>query len=110
MYKMFLDDLRDAEKYYPNQGFVTMRTYYDAVEYVKEHGIPIYISFDHDLADEAEDEMTGYSFAKFLIDFIIDNELNCIFDYVVHSANPVGKENIEYYLRNGFKFIRSNHV
>ena len=107
MYKMFLDDLRDVEKYYPNQGFVTMRTYYDAVKYVQEHGVPIFISFDHDLADEAENEMTGYNFAKFMIDFIIDNELNCIFDYVVHSANPVGKENIEHYLRNGFSFIRS---
>lgn len=109
MYKMFLDDLRDAEKYYPNQGFVTMRTYYDAVQYVKEHGVPVFISFDHDLGDEAEDEMTGYSFAKFIIDFIIDNELQCIFDYVVHSANPVGKANIEHYLRNGFKFIGSNN-
>lgn len=109
MYKMFLDDLRCAEKYYPNQGFITMRTYYDAVEYVKKHGVPSFISFDHDLADDADEEMTGYSFAKFMIDYIIDNELDCIFDYVVHSANPVGKENIEYYLNNGFNFIRSNH-
>lgn len=104
---MFLDDLRDAEKYYPNQGFVTMRSYYDAVDYVRTHGVPSMISFDHDLADEAKNEMTGYSFAKFMIDFIIDNDLKCVFDYVVHSANPVGKENIEYYLKNGFDFIRS---
>lgn len=108
MYKLFLDDLRDAEKYYPNQGFITKRSYYDAVEYVKENGIPAFISFDHDLADEAQVEMTGYDFAKFMIDFIIDNKLQCVFEYVVHSANPVGKENIEYYLKNGFEFIRSN--
>lgn len=104
---MFLDDLRDAEKYYPNAGFITLRTYYDAVEYVKKHGVPVFISFDHDLADDVIDEKTGYSFAKFIIDYIIDNELKCVFDYVVHSANPVGKENIECYLRNGFSYIRS---
>lgn len=110
MYKMFLDDLREAEKYYPNQGYVTMRTYYEAVEYVSVHGIPSHISFDHDLADDDVDEKTGYSFAKFMIDFILDNELNCIFEYVVHSANPVGKVNIECYLENGFSHIRSLNV
>jgi|AGFS01.1.fsa_nt_gi hypothetical protein len=110
MYSMFLDDLRDAEKYYPNKGFITVRTYDEAVEYVKNHGVPVFISFDHDLGDEAEDEKTGYSFAKFIIDFMIDNELQCVFDYVVHSANPVGKANIECYLKNGLKFIRSQNV
>ena len=105
---MFLDDLRDHKNYYTDEkNVVVCRTYYEAVEYVKKYGIMSEISFDHDLGDDSIPEMTGYSFAKFLIDYIIDNELKCVFDYVVHSANPVGKENIECYLRNGFSYIRS---
>lgn len=107
-YKMFLDDLRDVNQYYPNEEFVVCRTYQEAVQYVKEHGIPSFVSFDHDLGDtENENEETGYSFAKFLIEHMMDNQLATPFDYHVHSANPVGAMNIIAYLDNAFKFIRS---
>lgn len=107
-YKMFLDDLRDVNQYYPNEEFIVCRTYQEAVDYVKEHGIPSFVSFDHDLGDtENENEETGYTFAKFLIDHMMDNQIAKPFDYHVHSANPVGAMNIIAYLDNAFKFIRS---
>lgn len=106
-YKMFLDDLRDVEQYYPNEEFVVCRTYQEAVDYVKAHGIPMFISFDHDLGDtENENEETGYTFAKYLIDYMMDNRIATEFEYHVHSANPVGAMNIMSYLENAFKFIR----
>ncbi|AFC21569.1 nudix hydrolase [Cronobacter phage vB_CsaM_GAP32] len=107
-YKMFLDDLRDVNQYYPNEEFVVCRTYQEAVEYVKQHGIPAFVSFDHDLGDtENENEETGYTFAKFLVDYMMDNQIATEFEYHVHSANPVGAMNIIAYLDNAFKFIRS---
>ncbi|WEM33193.1 hypothetical protein EJP02_132 [Escherichia phage EJP2] len=107
MYKMFIDDLRDAEKHYPNEGFIVTRTYNEAVQYVQEHGLPSFVSFDHDLGDtDSTDEKTGYSFAKFLIEYMIDNDLREPFEYFIHSANPVGAENIKQYLQNGFNFIQ----
>lgn len=107
MYNLFIDDIRDAEKYYPNQGFIVVRSYDEAVQYVNTHGLPKFVSFDHDLGDvENEHEKTGFTFAKFLIDYMMDNDINKPFEYCVHSSNPVGSENIKYYLENGFGFIR----
>lgn len=107
-YKMFIDDLRDVEKYYPNEEFVTVRTYQEAVQYVQEHGLPSFVSFDHDFGDAVnEDEETGYTFAKYLIEYMNDNQITVPFEYQVHSSNPVGAMNITSYLKNAFKFIPS---
>lgn len=108
MYNLFIDDLRIAEEHYPEIEMVTVRSYEDAVEYVNKHGLPNFVSFDHDLGDTSDDEKTGYSFAKYLIDYMIENNINTPFTYFVHSANPVGVTNINQYLYNGFKFIREN--
>ncbi len=106
-YKMFIDDLRDVEKYYPGEDFVVVRTYQEAVSYVEQHGLPSFVSFDHDLGDtENENEETGYTFAKYLVDYMIDNETPELFEYNVHSANPVGAANIAGVLEHAFKFIR----
>jgi hypothetical protein len=45
------------------------------------------------------EEKTGYDCAKWLVDYCIDNQAN-LPDYLVHSANPIGKKNIESYLEN----------
>jgi len=107
-YKMFLDDLREVEKYYPDEPFVVCRTYREAVDYVQKHGLPNFVSFDHDLGDtENENEETGYTFCKFLVEYMMDNQIAKPFAYNVHSANPVGAKNITSYLENAFNFIRS---
>jgi hypothetical protein len=76
---------------------------------VKTLGMPVAISFDHDLADAhyigAESkEKTGYDFAKWLVDFHLDNNITPDFDYKVHSMNPVGAKNIQTLLDN---FVRN---
>lgn len=106
MYKLFIDDLRDAEKYYPGEGFIVVRSCGDAISYVQSHGLPQFVSFDHDLGDtESEVEQTGYTFAKYLIEYMFDNNIKEPFQYYVHSANPVGLKNIVSYLENGFKHL-----
>lgn len=111
MYNLFIDDLRDAEKHYPNENFVVVRTYDEGVKYVQEHGLPGFVSFDHDLGDvDSVQEKTGYTFAKFLIDYMVDNNITEPFEYYIHSANPIGAENIKHYLQNGFNYLRGSNV
>jgi hypothetical protein len=107
---LFLDDIRFPEDVkYPYGRYnnvIICRSFDDAVWTVKHHGAPNFISFDHDLADvhyiTGDGEKTGYTFAKWFCDWVIDNDvsLRSSFDYYVHSMNPVGAENIRSYMRN----------
>ncbi len=96
-YKLYLDDIRvpahvgSGLKNTP--GWLMARTYDEAVNTVKQHGCPVYISFDHDLGDE--NAKTGYDFAKWLVEQDLTyNIIPAEFEFNVHSANPVGAANI----------------
>lgn len=136
-YKLYLDDFRDpvmSAKHFPeiaslykSNDWVVVRSCKEFVEVVKERceagEWPIFISFDHDLADEHTryfyenggwdnpptpdyalfKEQTGLTAAKWLCDFMLDNGLPFP-GYAVHSANPVGRANIQGYLDNFKKF------
>lgn len=109
-YTLFLDDIRFPEDVkYPYglySNVIVCRSFDDAVWTVKHHGAPRFISFDHDLADVhyiiGDGEKTGYTFAKWFCDWVIDNDVDLgpRFDFYVHSMNPVGAENIRSYMRN----------
>lgn len=83
-------------------------------------GLPQFISFDHDLAQEhysenmvdpilynemygSFKEKTGLDCAKWLVEFCLDRNLKMC-DFQVHSMNPVGKKNIESLLKNFINF------
>ena len=112
-YTLFLDDIRFPadvrHDYGPYRNVVICRTMDDAVWCVEQYGLPTMISFDHDLADvhyiAGDGEKTGYTFAKWFCDYIIDNDLDipADFSYNVHSMNPVGAENIRAYMENFLK-------
>lgn len=99
MRKLFLDDIRNPNSIYPdtnNDDWVIVRSYNEFCDYIWENGVPNFISFDHDLADDdgvdAEGnscEKTGLDCVKWLIDLGAE-----IPKYNVHSSNPVGKKNI----------------
>ena len=62
-----------------------------------------HISFDNDLAnfDSDGNEVTGYDRVKWLCDYIQDNNLdisNLTLNF--HTANPVGRANMESYWNN----------
>ena len=104
MMKLYLDDVRDL----PDESFDLARSYDEAVNYVKQHGIPTFISFDHDLGVDENEKLlpTGFDFAKWLVEMDMDNiyKFPENFSFNVHSANPVGKANIEGYLNNYLNF------
>jgi hypothetical protein len=118
---LFLDDLRypiDAYHYTKQDIFLRddweiARNYHQFVSSIIEEGLPEFISFDHDLADEDYlesdsheiPEKTGYECAKWLIDYCMDRNAE-LPKFFSHSMNPVGKENIESLLNNYKKLTR----
>ena len=97
MNKLYIDDIRNPD----TAGFDIVRSYDDAVFYMRLRGCPHFISFDHDLGDA--DAPTGYDIAKWMVERDMNDSGGFIpadFDFAVHSANPVGAENIKGLLDN----------
>lgn len=92
-YKLFLDDERTPKTKGP---WVVARSYDEFVSIIKEKGAPIYISFDHDLGEEK----SGLDCVKWLI-----NNNIVVRDFNVHSANPVGRDNIISKMKSWIKFV-----
>jgi hypothetical protein len=109
-YRLFIDD----ERFPPRDGNIwhIARDWEDVMIAFRIHGMPSFISFDHDLG---EDKHTGHDIAKFLVDLDMNAEegntdftLPDDFDFYVHSQNPIGKANIEGILRNYLRFKADN--
>lgn len=103
---MFIDDIRNPENVFPlafaDRFDYVCRSSKDAIRIIKRHKqIPNFISFDHDLG--------GDDIAMKVVDFIIENVLSKKyklpdnFEFNVHSANPIGKMNIETKLNNFYE-------
>lgn len=124
MCNLFLDDIRNPEDVHRDSKLKwhIVRSYDEWVSFItnfyNEHRkLPDRLSMDHDLADSHYDpaiwrhgnhppydeykEKTGYHCAKWLIDEGYD--LRDVEIYI-HSANPVGAENIRKLLENWNKF------
>jgi len=126
---LWLDDIRNpflnVEGKVPKEkGIIEwVLNYQEFVEWITKFGLPDIISFDHDLAyehytpeeywDDYElskeyqeskkyTEKTGLDCAKWLVDYCMDNDMK-IPKFYVHSANPVGADNIRNYLLNYIK-------
>lgn len=91
MKKLYLDDVRFPR----TDGWSIVRSYEDFTQWILENGVPSVVSFDHDLGvdDQGNELKSGYDTAKWLCNYCAENGLplpSCN----VHSANPVGAENI----------------
>ena len=98
--KLWIDDCRDL----PDSEWLLARTSDQAIDIIKHSGMPDVISFDHDLG--------GDDTAMKVVHFIINSwlsktlEMPKNFQYFVHSANPVGAENIRGLMENFLTLIR----
>lgn len=105
--RLFIDDLRvPSDVGLIDHEWIIVRNYNDAIDKITLCR-PQEISFDHDLGEEK----TGKDITNWLInkdqDNLSDNFIGYDFKYNVHSANPIGKKNIEALLENYIKFKRS---
>lgn len=128
---VWLDDLRnpflDYEKKVP-QGYevIWVLNYREFTEWISKNGLPDLISFDHDLAfehytpehlwtdyqlsKEYQDsqnykEKTGLDCAKWLCEYCEKAKLR-LPEWLIHSANPVGADNIRGYLNNYIRHVQ----
>jgi len=130
---LWLDDIRNPyidnwlRDYAPQFAYgegdvVWVKNFDEFVNHIKFEGIPDMISFDHDLGEDVAKERvlggmskrqarikkretkSGYDCTKWLVDYCLDNEIP-IPHFVVHSANPVGAENIRGLLNNAKKHM-----
>jgi hypothetical protein len=123
VYKIYLDDIRVPQQTYPitrNGDWVIARNYDEFIKTIESKGMPFFISFDHDLADEhyrlsmynkdtehyskyytdgTFKEKTGFDCAKWLVEHCMNKNLD-LPQYECHSANPVGAANIRSYLES----------
>jgi hypothetical protein len=88
-YRLFIDDLRDPV----SSSWAIARTSAEAIALLETRGCPGEISFDHDLGGDD----TAMIVVKRMIEMDLDASgrfIPCDFTFSVHSANPVGAENI----------------
>jgi hypothetical protein len=116
MWNLFIDDERNLQdvtwaprrmqERYREQQWTVVRNRDQAIQAIINHGLiaPNFISFDHDLGNN---EPTGFNIAQWIVDQHMDGnlEIPADFDFYVHSMNPVGRENIERYLRNYIRHL-----
>ena len=104
MIKLYIDDIRNPKE----EGFIVVRSYAEAVGWMRKNGCPDFISFDHDLA--SNDDLDGIDIAKWLVNTDLNKDGKFIpenFQFYVHSANPVGAGNIKGLL-DGYLEHRAN--
>lgn len=91
--KLWLDDIRLP----PGDDWVWAKTVQDAMQELDladAIGVPIHISFDHDLGDD--DKIgTGYTLASMIESMAYQGKVFNIESWTVHSANPIGAARIK---------------
>ena len=117
-YNLFLDDSRNPKDVkwieLPPVEWVVVRSYDQFVDYITKNGVPVSISFDHDLADEHYKEFfaasnpetgdrkiryerltekTGRDCAIWLANYCLDKKIPIPL-YYLHSMNGIGCANI----------------
>lgn len=113
---VFLDDERNFEDVtwiqYPIQydDVKVFRTFNKFMNFCKNTNlVEVDFSFDHDIQDFVDGvEKTGYDCVKCLFDLAFDGLTTIDLKkslFVVHSQNPVGRQNIMSYTNNAIKYL-----
>ena len=104
---LFIDDKRKASSFIDMRNNIVRQvsTYNDFMVELQDmfylYGKIDEIWFDHDLGDKIGN---GYDCAKYLVDFCEKNGMKFP-DYHIQSANPVGRANIDSYLKSYLKSL-----
>ncbi len=91
---LWIDDLRPVPEDTDEYIWTTARSFHEAVTKLELIEFDL-VSFDHDIASfYGHKEMTGYDIALWLAGRKNDGH-TIPSDYQIHSANPVGRNNIQ---------------
>lgn len=86
--KLYLDDVRPTPAGFDKRVYTAR----EAIREIMTGNVSL-ISFDHDLGDEVNG--TGYDVAKWIETEAYCNPKFHVPMYIIHSANPVGRTNID---------------
>lgn len=93
-YVLYIDDERTP----PESAMVLARTLLEAKEIVKKLGLPSLMSLDHDLGGDD----TVMHFLHWLAENYYEEGPP---EYSIHSANPVGRQNMDSFLKSWKKSL-----
>jgi hypothetical protein len=105
-WKLYIDDIRTPD----DESYVVVRSVEEAKSLILIYGVPLFISFDHDLGVDENGILlpSGYDLAKWIVEQDMDKKsdvhLFSVFDFEVHSMNPVGAKNICSFLSSYLKY------
>jgi hypothetical protein len=126
-YNLFLDDKRNPNDIWNHQkspeyavyNWIVVKDFSSFTDTIQDNGIPLRISFDHNLCDEhimesstkkipyeSYRQKTGYDCALWLVEYCLDFDIN-LPKYKVHAEKGVGRKNIENLLDNFDKYQKS---
>ncbi len=97
MVRIWLDDIRT-----PPDGWIWAKTAHEAIQYISARNVSE-VSLDHDLGAEDDAENSGYAVAKYIERAAYLGQIPRI-RWSVHSANPVGRKNMEAALKKADSF------
>lgn len=89
-WNLYIDDLRNPPA---DRDWLVCRSSQEALDRIVDLGMPHFISFDHDLGEDD----TTMVFLRRLVNEVWDG-VTLPPDYVIHSANPVGSQNIRSFM------------
>ena len=96
---LFLDDVREP----PSNQWCVVRTAIAAIDFLKTNTVKR-ISFDHDLGSD----ITGYHVANFIEEMAAYDKITPL-EWTIHSANPVGRANIQRAMESAERFWQKNN-
>lgn len=107
-WKLWLDDQsheENMEKRHAPEGFIPAISSNEAIAMVIGHGMPEYVDFDHDLGGDDN----AMLFLNWL-DRVYFEDITMVkpFQFSVHSANPIGMQNIESFMGSWEKMWLKN--
>ena len=100
-YKLYLDDqINDPNtpSRHPPEGFIGAASTLEAKTLVEMLGLPEFMDLDHDLGGDD----TAEKFVKWLC---FEYQATSVPEFSVHSANPIGKENLTAFLNSWKKSL-----
>jgi hypothetical protein len=93
-YKLFIDDVRDP----PDDSWTVVRTVEEAKYLIQSWDLPTHMSLDHDLGgDETVMQILHWMSEEFYEEGPPE--------WCIHSANPVGRDNMESFLKSWGKSL-----
>lgn len=101
-WKLFVDDMRNP---FDNEDWVIARSSSEAIYEIRQRGsMPTHLALDHDLGGDD----TVMIFLRDLYHFWEEEhsaKKELIPEYTVHSANPIGTENIRSFMKSWKKSV-----